>query len=190
MMRTFLNLFGVGHATLIDDDGEVQKLQLTERAAGSGFKDRVTDKVRRVMEFGFTSVPPIDSEVLVIGLLSDRSGRVAIATSHRPSRIKGLKPGDVALYDVRGARIVLTEDGLQIDCAGLAASIENCTTLTIKASEKVRIEADTLEVTGDVVSRADGTNVSLNGLRDAYHAHKHTGVQTGSGSTGLTDHDV
>lgn len=190
MMRELLNLFGVGHATMVDDDGEVQKLQLTEKAAGSGFKDRVTDKVRRVMEFGFTSVPPIDSEVLVIGLLGDRSGRIAIATSHRPSRIKGLKPGDVALYDVRGAKIVFSEDGLQIDCAGLDAVIENCTTLTIKASEKVRIEADQLEVTGDVVSRADGTSVSLNALRDAYHAHKHTGVQTGSGSTGLTDRDV
>lgn len=190
-MRDFiLNLFGIGHATMIDDDGEVQKLQLTEKAAGSGFKDRITDKVRRVMEFGFTSVPPIDSEVLVIGLLGDRSGRVAIASNHRPSRIKGLKPGDVALYDVRGAKITFTEDGLLIDCAGLPATIQNTTTLTIKASTKVRIEATKLEVTGDVVSRADGTPVSLNGLRDAYHAHKHTGVQTGSGSTGVTDHDV
>lgn len=190
MIQAILNMFGVGHATMIDDDGELQLLQLTEKAAGSGFKDRVTDKVRRVMEFGFTSVPPIDSEVLVIGLLGDRSGRVAIATSHRPSRIKGLKPGDVALYDVRGAKIVFTEDGLSIDCAGLEAAIENCSTLTIKASDKIRLEADTVEVTGDIVSRADGSQVSLNALRDAYHAHKHTGVQTGGGTTGPTDHDV
>lgn len=190
MMQGLLNLFGIGHATMIDDDGEIQLLQLTERAAGSGFKDRITDKVRRVMEFGFTSVPPIDSEILVVSLLGDRSGRVAIASSHRPSRIKGLKPGDVAIYDVRGAKIVLTEDGLQIDCAGLEAVIENCTTLTIKASEKVRIEADELEVTGDVVSRADGTSVSLNALRDAYQAHKHGGVQTGSGSTATTDRTI
>lgn len=190
MKRFLYNLFGVGHVTMVDDDGELQLVQLTERAAGSGFKDRITDKVRRVMEFGFTSVPPVDSEILVLGLLGDRSGRVAIASSHRPSRIKGLKPGDVAIYDVRGAKIVLTEDGLQIDCAGFEAVIENCTTLTIKANDKVRIEADRVEVTGDIVSRADGTSVSLNALRDAYHAHKHGGVQTGSGMTGLTDHDV
>jgi phage gp45-like len=120
--------------------------------------------------------------MLLLRRSGDRSRSIAIGTNHRPSRLKDLKPGDSALYDVRGAKITLTEDGLLIDCAGLPATIKNATT--------VRIEADTLECTGDIVSRADGTPVSLNDLRDAYHAHKHGGVQTGSGTTGTTDHDA
>jgi len=32
--------------------------------------------------------------------------------------------------------------------------------------------------------------VSLNAVRDAFHAHKHSGVATGGGLTGLTDHDA
>lgn len=174
------NLIGVGQVTSIDDSKEAQQLQVTERAEGSGFADRPIDDVTRVTEFGFASVPPLGAEALMIRRNGDRSQSLVIATNHRPSRARDLKPGDAGIYDVRGAKVMLTEDGLVIDCAGLPAVIRNATT--------VRIEADTLEVTGDVVSRADGTPVSLNDLRDAYAAHKHGGVDTGSGTSGTTDH--
>lgn len=190
MMYRIGNLFGIGRASVVKDDGELQLLQVTEGARGTGFQDRITDNVPRIAEFGFSSAPPIDSEVLLLNRGGERSQAIAIATSHRPSRPKNLQPGDAGIYDVRGAKVMLTANGLVIDCAGLPAVIQNATTVTIKASDKVRVEATTLECTGDVVSRADGTQISLNGLRDAYHAHKHTGVQTGSSSTGTTDHDA
>lgn len=173
------NAIGVGQVTQVDDSKEAQLVQVTERAAGTGFADRPTDNVTRVTEFGFASHPPLNSEVLVIRRGGDRSQPIAIATSHRPSRPRDLGEGDAGIYDVRGAKVMLTADGLVIDCAGLPATIRNATTL--------RIEADRLEVTGDVVSRADGAQVSLNDLRDAYAAHHHTGVATGDGSSGLTD---
>lgn len=188
MIHFLTNLFGIGRATLVDDAGEVQLIQLTERANGDGGSDLVTDKIPRVSEFGFASNPPIDSEVLVLRRGAERSRSIAIGTSHRPSRPRDLAAGDVALYDVRGAKVTLTAAGLLIDCAGLPAIVQNATDITLKASGKVRVEAATLEVTGDVKSRADGAVVSLNGLRDAYAAHKHGGVQTGSGLSGLTDH--
>lgn len=190
MMRFLANLIGIGRATLVDDTGDVQQLQVTEAAFGQGGDDLVTDKVPRVADFGFASSPPIDSEVVVLRRGGERSRGIVLGTSHRPSRPKNLKAGDAGIYDVRGASVMLTENGLVIDCAGLPAVVQNTTTLTVKASAKVRIEATSIECTGDVVSRADGTQVSLNGLRDAYAAHKHTGVQAGTGVSGLTDHNA
>jgi len=180
MKRFIANILGIGRATLVDDDGELQLVQVTERAFGAGFADRVLDKVRRVTEFGFSSVPPPEAEVLVIRRGGDRSHSLVIATSHRPSRPRGLQSGDVCVYDIRGARILLGPNGIEVDGGGRPVTVRN--------TPKVRLEADLLEVTGDVVSRADGARVSLNGVRDAYHDHKHTGVQAGTATSGLSDH--
>lgn len=174
MMRAIANLVGIGRVTLADDSGELQTVQVTEGAAGSGFTDRIIDKVRRVMEFGFTSVPPLGAEALMLRRSGERSRSIVIGTSHRPSRLNGLQPGDTAIYDVRGAKVQMTSDGLLIDCAGLPAVVRNFTALTVQGD---------LHVTGDVVSRSAGTPVSLNGLRGAYNLHKH-------GTTPITDHLV
>lgn len=69
-----------------------------------------------------------------------------------------------------------------VDGGGLPVRVTN--------TPMLRVEAEVLECTGDVVSRADDTRVSLNALRDAYVAHHHTGVTAGSASTGATDHTV
>ncbi len=188
MMRALSNVLGKGSVTLVDDSGDVQLLQVTEGAQGEGVADRIVDKVPRLAEFGFASVPPLGALAMMLRRTADRARGVVIATSHAASRPKGLKPGDTVLYDVRGAKVQMTKDGMLIDSAGLPVIIQNATTVTIKASGMVRIEAATVEVTGDIVSRADGTPVSLNGLRDAYAAHKHAGVTTGSGTSGPTDH--
>ena len=182
------NLLGIGRAKVIDDTGDLQLMQVTEGAAGSGFADRVLDKVKRLTEFGFSSVPPIDSEVVMIRRGGDRACSLVIATSHRPSRPKNLKPGDVALYDVRGAIIKLTEHGLEIDCAGLEAKLTNCSKVTLDAPDVVL--TGTLHVAGEITAMTGGSAVGLGALRDAYNAHHHTGVTTGSGSTGGTDHSV
>lgn len=182
MIDRLINLLGFGRVSLVDDGEELQRVQVTEGAAGTGFADRVSDDVIRLAEFGFTSNPPIDAEVLLLRRSGDRSQSVVVATSHRPSRRRDLKPGDSAVYDVRGAYVWFTEDGIVIDGAGLPVIVRNTT--------KLRVEAELLEVTGDVVSRADGAPVSLNALRDAYSAHGHVGVQAGSDTSGLTDHDV
>lgn len=178
-MQRFFDLIGFGRVTLVTDDEELQRIQVTEGALGDGFADRVSDRVPRLTEFGFASNPPLDAEAMLLRRGGERSQSVVVATSHRPSRPRDLKPGDTAIYDVRGAIVKLTEDGLVIDCAGLPALIRNASTL--------RVEAEVLEVTGDVVSRADGDAVSLNDLRDAYVAHKHDGVSAGDAYTGTTD---
>lgn len=186
--RMFANLLGIGRATTIDDTGELQLLQVTEGAAGTGFADRVLDKVRRATEFGFGSVPPIDSEVVMIRRGADRACSLVIATSHRPSRPRNLKPGDTVIYDVRGAKVTLTETGIAVDGAGLEVKVTNTPKVTLDAADVVL--TGTLHVDGEITALVGGTSVSLGALRDAYNAHHHTGVQTGSDSSGATDHAV
>jgi phage baseplate assembly protein V len=179
MMRALSNLFGKGSVSLVDDSGDVQMLQVTEGAQGTGAVDRIVDRVPRVAEFGFASVPPLGSLATMLRRTADRARGVVIGTHHAASRPKGLQPGDTVMHDVRGARVQLTADGLLIDCAGLPARVRGFSSLTVDGD---------LHVTGDVISRSGGAAVSLNGVRDAYVAHKHIGVVAGSGISGLTDH--
>jgi phage gp45-like len=174
MMGWLANLIGIGQATVVDDSGDLQLLQVTERAAGKGFADRVTDRVMRLTEFGFSSAPPIGAEVMVIRRGADRAQPMVIATSHRPSRRKNLQPGEVIIYNADGSYVWIKNSGIVIDGGGQPITVQN----------------GDLHVVGDVVSRSSGTPVSLNGLRDAYDLHKHTGVSTGTGLSGLPDHPV
>jgi phage baseplate assembly protein V len=195
MMRWLANLFGFGRIAVIDDSGPLQLVQFVEGAIGDGMQDRVSDKVRRVTDFGFASSPPLGSEAIALRRAANRSHSVVFATSHRPSRPKNLKPGDAGIYDVRGAKVMLTADGLLIDCAGLPAAIQNASTVTIAASDKIVLDGDvemtkTLKVSGEITADGDGSAVGLGALRDAYNAHKHGDVKAGTDTSGGTDHEV
>lgn len=183
--KRIAHMLGIGRIRTVDDSGALQLVQVDHGALADG--DRITDKVPRLVQFGMVSHPPAGSEVIILRVAGNRSTGVALATNHQPSRLRNLNAGDSALHDVRGAYLWLTEDGPVIDAAGLDIVIRNAATVTIVASDKVRIEAPRLEVTGDVVSRCDDDPVSLNTLHDAYNAHRHGGVQAGSSSTETTD---
>jgi phage baseplate assembly protein gpV len=89
------------------------------------------------------------------------------------------------MYDVRGAILSFTAVGPILDCAGLPLIIRNASKVTIDAPE---IEfTGNLKVSGTVTALTSGTAVELGALRDKYNAHKHTGVSTGSGTSGQTD---
>lgn len=178
MIRALIGIFGVGRVTGRDDAGDLQTLQITQGAIGEGFSDRILDKVKRFSQFGFGSVPPDDSDAIMLHRGGERSQSFVIATEHRPSRPKSMKPGDVVMYDVRGAKVQLTENGLLIDAAGLAVKVTN--------TSGVRVEGD-ISVTGDVTIQVDGHAISLAGFVTAYNAHKHS---VSGSSTGTNDHTV
>lgn len=194
-MRHVINaLLRVARVKLVDDTGPIQRLQIDEGDLGGFGGRRVIDKVPHFLQFGFASSPPLDSEVMLAAPAGDRTQTIAMGTNHQPSRQKNLQPGDACLYDVRGQYVRLTAAGLEIDCAGLPAVIRNCPTVTITATEKITLDAPNVECTGnfkaDALLTADGTPVELGALRDAYNAHKHSNVSTGTGTSGTTDHTV
>ncbi|WP_288935503.1 phage baseplate assembly protein [uncultured Sphingomonas sp.] len=159
-----------GRVAVMDDSGDYQRLQLVQRASGNGGTERVTDRVLRMVQFGFTSAPPNDADVLVLNRNGEAALGIAIATAHRDSRPRDLKAGDSAIYDVRGRIIRLTADGIEIDAAGGDVLVTN--------AAKVRCTCD-VETTGDVISRADGKAVSLNALHDTFNLHNHPPVVAG-----------
>lgn len=181
MIGRILNLLRLGRVTALDDSGPIQRIQVTEAGPGPDGTPAVIDNVPMLGLFGLASSPPLKSDILVLRLFGGRTLSIAVATNHQPSRLRGLQAGDAALYDERGAYVWLTPAGLVIDGAGLPVTIRNV--------GKVTVEGD-VEATGDVVSRSAGDRVSLNELADAYQAHKHTGVQPGGGTSGLTDHPL
>jgi phage gp45-like len=185
-----MNLIGIGRLKLVNDDHEIMGFQVSQGDTGSDTGEAITDDIPAVLHFGLSSNPPLESEVVMVRRGGDRSQSVAIGTSHRPSRPKGLKPGDTILYDVRGRHILLNADEIEIDAKGGPVRVVNATTVTIVASAKVRLETPSVETTGDFIGRCDGAPVSLNALHDAYDAHKHNGVTAGAALTGPTDHNV
>ncbi len=179
MLSRLLHLVRLGRVSAVDDTGSVQRIQVTEAAPGADGSPAVVDAVPVLGLFGLASSPPLKSDVLVVRLYGGRTLSIALGTNHQPSRLRGLSPGDAALYDQRGAYVWLTPDGLVIDGAGLPATVRNVTTL--------RVEGE-VRVTGDVVADCDGAAISLRALHDAYNAHKHGGVQAGGALTQTTDH--
>lgn len=169
------NIVGAGLVTSVDDSGEVQQMQITEPASGSGFMNRVLDKVLRIFQFGFASVPPLNSEVLLLRRMGDRSLSMVIGTNHRPSRPTGLQPGDTAMHDVRGAIIKLTSAGLLIDAAGLPVTIQNTSGVHIKGD---------LVVDGEVTMLDGSSALKASVIRSTFNAHDHSGVTPGGGNSG------
>ncbi|KUR80753.1 phage baseplate assembly protein [Novosphingobium sp. FSW06-99] len=174
-MRQFLaNLVGAGNVTTVDDTGPVQQMQVTEPAAGSGFGSRVLDKVLRIFQFGFTSVPPLGSQVVTLRRGGDRSITIVIGTNHQASRPTGLQPGDSAMYDVRGVIIKFTAAGPLIDCGGLPFVVQNTTGMHVKGA---------LTVDDDVTALAASDPLAISTVRSTFNAHDHSGVTAGTGTS-------
>ena len=96
VFRRVQMLFGRGRITLIDDSGPVQMAQMTTND-GMTLDDRY-----RLTEFGFSSVPPVGSEVLAAHMSGDRTAGVVISTNHQPSRPRNLATGESMLYSEDG----------------------------------------------------------------------------------------
>lgn len=194
MLERLAHLISVARNTLVKDDGAVQLMQISEGMTGSDTKESVTDDIPVIWAYGFSCNAPLKSEAIVARLGGDRSQSLVLASSHRPSRPKNLQAGDVMIYrghgsdaTARGAYIWLKDGVIQIDADGGDIMVQNAVNVTVKATTKVRVEAPKVECTGDFVGECDGTPISLKDLHDKYNAHHHTGITTGTGTSGLSD---
>lgn len=128
----------VGRAVLtaVNDAGGLQTVQVKLLA------DEVRDGVERMQQYGFTSVPLPGAEGVMVSVGGSRDHGIVIAMDDRRYRIKGLQPGEVAVYTDEDKqdhkhRIILGRGG-KIDVQGK--------TVTVTASETARIEGDVVEV--------------------------------------------
>lgn len=151
-VRTMV-LRGVG--TLTDDSKRAQTVQL--KTLGG-----TLDPVERFGEFGFVSRAPDGAEYVVVCVGGDRSHPIAVASEYREARPKGLAKGEAGLYAVSGGSVVAR--------------------ITLRAGGVVEIEANSLQLAGDLEVDGDITATGavsdpagdLAEIRARFNLHTHT----------------
>jgi phage baseplate assembly protein V len=133
-------LAGRAIVNLVNDSGGLQLIQLGRYA------DETSDDLERFGEYGLASNPPAGAEAAVMSVGGVRSHGLIIGVEHRQFRMKGLKDGEVALYDDLGQQVYLTRDGIVIH-SDLKATIE--AQEVIVTANSATVDADSTTVTGD-----------------------------------------
>jgi len=142
--------------------GDCKSVQLVQAQL---LAEEVHDDVERIQEYGFTSVPIPGAEGVMVFVGGNRDHGLLIAVEDRRYRLKGLKSGEVALYDDQGQKVHLTRTGIVIDGAGKDVTIQN--------APVVHVPQD-LYVGRDIIAQRDVKdhgNKSMEGMRQAYNAH-------------------
>ncbi|WP_299376040.1 phage baseplate assembly protein V [uncultured Kiloniella sp.] len=117
---------------LIDDKTVLQELQV------SALANEVLDRVERLQEYGYTSVPHPGAEAVLLTVGGDRSHSLVIAVEDRRYRLKGLKGGEVAIYDDQGQKVHIKRGGIH----ALAKNI------LLESEGIIRLEGKGVEIHG------------------------------------------
>jgi phage baseplate assembly protein V len=192
-------LFGRGRITApVDDSGSVQIVQVQM----SGLE--VADERYRVPEFGFTSNPPIGSDVLALHVAGDRTAGAVVATNHQPSRPTGLQPGETMLYSQDGKHVYITSSGgIVVEAKGQDVAVNNARNVvwncsgdfTLKLGGKFNVVAPggtnfdtpTLDSTGDITDQTGSGNAeSMSLMRTKYNEHDHVVEEVQTGGSNVT----
>jgi phage baseplate assembly protein V len=132
LLTRILGAIGRGRVTgVYDDTGPIQRMQIQFSAI------EVHDPLRRLAEFGFTSLPPAGADVLVAFLSGDRTNGVIVATGDQTTRFKNLQAGEAAIYNAFGASVYLTKNGIVVDGANQPVTVNNAAGITINSSDDV-----------------------------------------------------
>lgn len=177
--RRVAMMIGIGKITGYSDAGGIQQLQYQTPM-------EVRGATPRMAEFGFSSGLPVGTDVVLAYLGGDRSSAVIVASNNQQYRQSGLKAGETVIYDQWGMFIKLTENGMEVEANGQPVTVRHATTVTVTASEKIRLDTPRLEVTGDVVDNCDSNGASLKTLREAHNGHDHVLKDVQSGSDDIT----
>jgi len=135
---------------LFDDSGPVQVVQV--RLIG----DEVKDKVPRVAEYGFVSMPPDGADAIVLFLAGERSSGVIIATNHQTFRMRNLATGEVAIHDDKGRFVLLGAAGIHVQGNADPILAETTSTITAQAGGDVNVTS-----TGGAVNATAATAIKL-----------------------------
>ena len=148
----------------VDDSEGLQQVQVAALA------DEILDRVERLQQYGFTSVPLPGGSALVVCVGGNRSHPIVVATDDARYRPVDLQPGEVAIYTQGGVRINLKTGNL----------------VEIVAATKIKLHSALVEITGALTVAGNvtvtGGNVVADGI--SLKTHVHPGVTSGGASTG------
>ena|SRR5258706_3218535 len=148
LARRVLLLIGRGRVTTSNDGGPVQLVQVQVNAL------EPIDNVRRLAEFGFTSVLPDGSDVVMGFIGGDRSNGVIVGSNHQQSRPKNLKPGESIIFSQDGKQIYMTADGrIVVEAKGQPVTVNHASTVTVNASAEISLISEVkVAITAPLVS--------------------------------------
>ncbi len=92
----------------VNDLGGVQTVQVDV------LDEETLDEVERFGSYGFTSHPLVGAEAVLAFVGGLRSHGIAFAVEDRRYRLK-LRPGEAALYDDLGQKVLIGRDGIVIE---------------------------------------------------------------------------
>ncbi|VEB25775.1 Mu-like prophage protein gp45 [Actinobacillus lignieresii] len=170
-----------GVLNLVKSSSDIQQVQV------SGLADETIQDVEFMQHFGFTSVPPAGTQVVVIPLGGKTTHGIVVATENGSFRVKNLKGGETAIYDSSGSTIIL-KNGRVIDVECDKFNV-NCKQYNVTATDSANFTTPKLETDQQFV--AQGKMSGNGGLAvQGGDGASFTGsvVQTGGNFT--TDGDV
>ncbi|MEX3691890.1 phage baseplate assembly protein V [Paraburkholderia sp. BR14263] len=183
-------VIGRGRVSTASDSGPVQLVQVQVNDL------ETIDNVRRLAEFGFTSMLPDGTDVVMAFIGGDRSNGVIVGSNHQQSRPTGLKAGESMLFSLDGKRVYMTASGgIEIDAKGQPVVINNASDVTWTCTGKFKViapggvEFDTpnLSSTGDITDNTgSGNEESMKSMRTTFDGHDHDINDVQSGGSTLT----
>jgi phage baseplate assembly protein V len=166
--------------TNIDSTTPIQLVQ-ADGLAGEQLQDN-----ELMQHYGVTSVPPAGAQLVVIPIGGKTAHGIIIATEHVQYRLKGLKSGEVALYDDLGQVVYLTRSGIVIKGAGLPVTVTDTPSVTLDTptthmTGNLVVDGDisnqgSIATQGDLVAQGDVKDhgsKSMAGMRSTFNGHHH-----------------
>ena len=104
LKTTVLSMVGKAVINAVNDTGDLQVIKI------KSMHEETIEDVERIQEFGLTSNPPKNSEIVYIAVGGDKNNIIAIASdssAHRPK----LETGETAIYNAHGVLIKLDKNG-------------------------------------------------------------------------------
>lgn len=177
VMQRLFGLLGRGRVTRANPAPGQQQVQVMLTA------DELKDEMEHAEPFGFTACPLPGAEAVALFLGGDRSNGVVISISDRRYRVRGLAPGESALYNAAGHTVVLYADRVEVT----APRIVLCASDEVVADTPVLRATGRIEAAQDVIDNTAGGGSSLAAVRAAHNDHAHKENNVTGGSTGRPD---
>lgn len=118
-----------------------EKRQLVQM---SGLAGETLDQVERFQEYGFTSHPLPGAEAVAVFVGGGRSHGLVIAVDDTRYKLI-LEPGEVALYDDLGQKVVLKRTGVEVASKGtLDATADG--DIRVESTTKITLEAPAIDI--------------------------------------------
>lgn len=134
-----------GVLNLVKSSSDIQQVQV------SGLADETIQDVEFMQHFGFTSVPPAGTQVVVIPIGGKTTHGIVVATENGSFRVKNLKGGETAIYDSSGSTIIL-KNGRVIDVECDKFNV-NCKQYNVTATDSANFTTPKLETDQQFVAQ-------------------------------------